>query len=100
MVEEVTYSETQMKHINLSVYPNIMSKSMTTSGGTCTFGGKHPSPVPSFGETLVYSVIPVADIELLSDPFDMSEADPAKCGALESCLWELKVGWCTTRRLA
>ena len=26
-----------------------------------------------------------------SDTFDLSEPDPAKCGALESSLWELKV---------
>lgn len=64
------------------------------------WGEASPSPVPSFGDTLVYSVIPVTDIELLSDPFDVSEADPAKCRALESCLWELKVGGCTTMRLA
>lgn len=32
-----------------------------------------------------------AEIQLTSDPFDMEEPDPAKCRALESCLWELKV---------
>ena len=30
-------------------------------------------------------------VELSSDPFDVGEPDPAKSGALESCLWELKV---------
>ena len=37
-------------------------------------------------------------VELSSDPFDVGEPDPAKSGALESCLWELKVrllGWLT-----
>ena len=31
------------------------------------------------------------DVEIDGDPFSMTERDPAKCGALESCLWELKV---------
>ena len=33
----------------------------------------------------------LADIEVDCDPFSMTETDPAKCGALESCLWEVKV---------
>ena len=44
----------------------------------------------------VYSIVLVADVQLLSDPFDVGEPDPAKCGALESCLWELKVTEYTT----
>ena len=39
----------------------------------------------------VISFILLADIELSSDPFDMSVPDPAQCGALASCLWEVKV---------
>ena len=27
-----------------------------------------------------------------TDPFDLNEPDPAKCAALQSSLWELKVG--------
>lgn len=27
-----------------------------------------------------------------TDPFNVNEPDPAKCSALESSLWELKVG--------
>ena len=30
-----------------------------------------------------------------TDPFDLNEPDPAKCAALESSLWELKV--CCTK---
>lgn len=31
------------------------------------------------------------DYTLTSDPYDPDEPDPAESGALDSCLWELKV---------
>lgn len=31
--------------------------------------------------------------EPCNDPYSMEEEDPAQCRALESSLWEIKVGW-------
>ena len=30
------------------------------------------------------------EVDLSADPYELGEVDPAKSGALESCLWELK----------
>ena len=30
-------------------------------------------------------------LQVERDPYNPDEQDPVKCGALESCLWELKV---------
>ena len=30
-------------------------------------------------------------LQVEQDPYNPDEQDPVKCGALESCLWELKV---------
>ena len=35
-----------------------------------------------------------SEIEISEDPFDVNELNPAKSGALESCLWELQVCVC------
>lgn len=32
-----------------------------------------------------------AVLQVSNDPYDIEERDPAESGALESCLWELKV---------
>jgi len=40
---------------------------------------------------VVYQLCLMCFEDLEDDPYDSSEADPVKCQAIESSLWELKV---------